>query len=467
MFSLLFIGTRIGLLLCAWIIAFAQSARWAKGGWLLLEVNAFLQIAFGCLGFASDPLGATMVLLVALLAAVIGRFSKNYLANDPAQGRLLRWLAGVWFCVIALITTKDLVTLSLAWTGTSLCLHKLILLYPERPAARVAANSKFALARLADLGMMGSVFLLYRDLGTLNFLELSLKLGQLHELTPGLQGAACLLALVAILKSGQLPFHGWLVQVMEAPTPVSALLHAGVVNIAGFVLLRMAPLLSLSEPAQMILVAWGGCTAILAGLVTLTRSSIKARLAWSTSAQMGFMLLECGLGAYSLALLHLLAHSLYKAYRFLSAGEAVAAQRCREMAPPHAPAKAIQWLGAVALMVPFLFLFPAEGAWIIGMLPLWVRAVRDVRLFGAGLFVATAFGVQRHLLEKVVASSSPCLGAQGIAAALLALLILLFVDLQLWPRGWLANWLYPRCLAGFSLDSCFAGFGRAREDRNR
>ncbi len=144
-----------------------------------------------------------------------------------------------------------------------------------------------------------------------------------------------LLAFAAILKTAQLPLHGWLIQVMEAPTPVSALLHAGVVNMGGFVLLRVAELIGLVPSAQWLLVIVGSLTAVLAGMVMLTRISIKVRLAWSTCAQMGFMLMEIGLGLYELALLHLVAHSLYKAYAFLSSGEAVERARLHDFQAPQ------------------------------------------------------------------------------------------------------------------------------------
>jgi NAD(P)H-quinone oxidoreductase subunit 5 len=127
----------------------------------------------------------------------------------------------------------------------------------------------------------------------------------------------------ALLKCALLPFHGWLIQVMEAPTPVSALLHAGVVNLGGFVLIRLSVLLDAVPAAQVVLVVAGTATAVLAALVMTTRISIKVSLAWSTCAQMGFMLMQVGLGAYSMALLHLVAHSLYKAHAFLSAGDTV------------------------------------------------------------------------------------------------------------------------------------------------
>ncbi len=138
---------------------------------------------------------------------------------------------------------------------------------------------------------------------------------------------------------------------MEAPTPVSALLHAGVVNMGGFVLLRVAELIGL-VPSQWLLVIVGSLTAVLAGMVMLTRISIKVRLAWSTCAQMGFMLMEIGLGLYELALLHLVAHSLYKAYAFLSSGEAVERARLHDFqAPQSVNGKAVGALLAVGICI--------------------------------------------------------------------------------------------------------------------
>lgn len=144
---------------------------------------------------------------------------------------------------------------------------------------------------------------------------------------------------------------------MEAPTPVSALLHAGVVNMGGFVLLRVAELIGLVPSAQWLLVIVGSLTAVLAGMVMLTRISIKVRLAWSTCAQMGFMLMEIGLGLYELALLHLVAHSLYKAYAFLSSGEAVERARLHDFqAPQSVNGKAVGALLAVGLSAALILI---------------------------------------------------------------------------------------------------------------
>ncbi len=128
-----------------------------------------------------------------------------------------------------------------------------------------------------------------------------------------------------MLKTAAFPLHGWLTEVMEAPTPVSALLHAGIINAGGFLLIRTAELVQASPGAMAALVMIGGLTALFGAAVMLTQSAIKTALAWSTVAQMGFMLLQCGLGLWALALLHIVAHSLYKAHAFLSSGGAVRA----------------------------------------------------------------------------------------------------------------------------------------------
>jgi NAD(P)H-quinone oxidoreductase subunit 5 len=135
--------------------------------------------------------------------------------------------------------------------------------------------------------------------------------------------AAALLAVAALLKSAQFPTHGWLTEVMETPTPVSALLHAGVVNAGGFLLIRFADVMLLAPGVLALLVMIGGFTAIFGAVVMLTQPAVKTSLAWSTVAQMGFMILQCGLALFPLALLHILAHSVYKAHAFLAAGEAV------------------------------------------------------------------------------------------------------------------------------------------------
>jgi NAD(P)H-quinone oxidoreductase subunit 5 len=207
---------------------------------------------------------------------------------------------------------------------------------------------------------------------------------------PEAQCAALLLAAAVLLKSAQLPLHGWLVQVMEAPTSVSALMHAGVVNLGGYVLIRLAPLISASLPAQGLLVIVGSTTAALAGLTLMTCPTRKTRLAWSTCSQMGLMVAECGLGLYGLALLHLLGHALYKAHAFLCSGEAV-----RESAEVRMGAEP----RLRAPYAPLLGLALAAGL-VAGSARLWHTVVRAPTVPWIALLVCT-LGVATLLWDGV------------------------------------------------------------------
>ncbi len=136
-------------------------------------------------------------------------------------------------------------------------------------------------------------------------------------------GACMLLVFGAITKSAQFPFHTWLPLTLETPTPVSALMHAGIVNGGGYLMIRMSPLVGEVPWAMTTLAIFGAVTACYASVVMLTQTSVKNFLAYSTIAQMGFMILQCGLGAYPAAMLHIIAHSLYKAYAFLNSGSVI------------------------------------------------------------------------------------------------------------------------------------------------
>jgi NAD(P)H-quinone oxidoreductase subunit 5 len=164
-----------------------------------------------------------------------------------------------------------------------------------------------------------------------------------------------LIVLAALLKSAQLPFHGWLVEVMETPTPVSALLHAGVINAGGFLVLRLADIVAPSEGALHLLSLAGGATALFGSIVMLTQTSIKVSLAYSTVAQMGFMMLECGLGAFAAALLHILAHSLYKAHAFLSSGSIIDLARASWTPSPGGQPHPARFALALAATLPVAF----------------------------------------------------------------------------------------------------------------
>lgn len=278
----------------------------------------------------ATTMGLVLALLVQLLGKVIASFSARYLDGEANQRRYIAALAAVLASVHLLLLADHWLLLIAAWAAVGMALQPLLCFYQDRPFALLAAHKKRIADRLADLLLLGAAALAWRQVGSGSLSALWLHIAQ-QGMSPQLQASAVLLVMAVMLRTALLPVHGWLIQVMEAPTPVSALLHAGVVNLGGFVLIRFAPLLEQAGAARAVLLLAGLATAVLAGMVMLTRISIKVRLAWSTVAQMGFMLLECALGLCTLAALHLIGHSLYKAHAFLSASAVVRQTRLQAM----------------------------------------------------------------------------------------------------------------------------------------
>jgi NAD(P)H-quinone oxidoreductase subunit 5 len=320
------------------------------------------------LGIYFDNLAVVLLVLVSFLLAVIARFSINYLAGDPAQGRFTRWLCLTGGSALAMVISGNLVQFALTWCATSLCLHQLLLFYPDRPGAVLAARKKFIISRLGDVCLLIVIVLVHQTFHSWNFPALFKASKQLHEtgVVPGrleINAICFLLVAGAMLKSAQFPFHSWLPDTMETPTPVSALMHAGIINAGGYLIIRLNPLVTLVPAALSTLALCGAFTALFASLVMLTHASVKRSLAFSTVAQMGFMMLECGLGAFDLAVLHLVAHALYKAHAFLSSGSIVRLTKSTwtpaEKPNAHLPTLVAAFAAAGAL-VPGL-------AWVLGV----------------------------------------------------------------------------------------------------
>ncbi len=289
--------------------------------------------------FAVTPFGMWVAVLVQLLGTIIGGFSSRYLQGEPAVPRYVAALSGVLTAVHVLLLANHWVVLVIAWALVGTALRPLLCFYPDRPFALLAAHKKRVTDRLADVFLVTAAALAWWQVGSGSLSDLWQYIA-LNGASTSLQMSAICLVLAVVVRTALLPMHGWLIQVMEAPTPVSALLHAGVVNLGGFVLIRFAPLLDAAPVARWLLVAFGLTTALFAGMVMLTRVSIKVRLAWSTVAQMGFMVLECGLGLYTLAALHLIGHSLYKTHAFLSASTVVQQTKLRMMRGDTVPSLA-------------------------------------------------------------------------------------------------------------------------------
>ncbi len=328
----------------------------SAGGLIVYGPGDSPLIGAGGVGLAArlDALSAVMLLVVSFIGWVVVRYASTYLDGEARQGAFTGWLCLTLAAVALLVVAGNLVQLALAWIATSLFLHKLLLFYPDRIAARRAARKKFVVARLADAALLGAAALLFAAYGTADIAAI-LKAARAAAGGDLAVGAAAFLALAAMLKSAQFPAHGWLTEVMETPTPVSALLHAGVINAGGFLLIRFADVILLAPGVLAALVLIGGFTALFASLVMLTQPAVKTSLAWSTVAQMGFMIFECGLALFPLALLHIAAHSLYKAHAFLASGSAVekvaAIRRPGPVAVPGAGAVSRAFLAALVIYV--------------------------------------------------------------------------------------------------------------------
>lgn len=269
-----------------------------------------------------DAVSATMLVLVAFVGWIVLRYTRTYLDGEARQGAFTGWLCAALAAVFLLVQAGNLVQLVAAWIATSVALHRLLLFYPERVAAQRAARKKRLFAGIGALVLTVGAVLLWISFGTTDIATIN-AMARTGDASWLVLVAAGFLALAALLKSAQFPTHGWLTEVMEAPTPVSALLHAGVINAGGFLLIRFADVMLLAPGVLAVLAMVGGFTALFGALVMLTQPAVKTSLAWSTVAQMGFMMLQCGLALFPLALLHIVAHSLYKAHAFLASGGAV------------------------------------------------------------------------------------------------------------------------------------------------
>lgn len=418
----------------------------------------------------ASTLGLVLALLVQVLGLVIGAFSARYLQGEAGQRRYVAALGGVLASVQLLLLADHWLVLIGAWALVGVALQPLLCFYPERAFARLAAHKKRLADRLADALLLAAAALAWQAVGRGSLTELRAHLA-MGEVSMTLQLAAVALVLAVIVRTALLPVHGWLIQVMEAPTPVSALMHAGVVNLGGFVLIGFAPLLEQAPLARGLLVVFGLATAVLAGMVMLTRISIKVRLAWSTVAQMGFMLLECGLGLYTLAALHLVGHSLYKAHAFLSASGVV--RQTRLQALHHSPAvrPGSLWLApllalAVVVGVPLLAGGAAWPWWWSAALALawapllWLTADNQSGQSPAGQWLAgllmvgglTGLAWLVHLLPLGLVDA-PAHGLGGLALAGLAGLYLCLAVLQWQPQA-LQTWR-RRSYAGFYLDEVY------------
>jgi len=292
------------------------------------------------IGFYIDRLSAIMMTLITGVSALIFVYSTGYMYQDRHMRRYLALICFTDFVLICMVSSANLMMLFLFWQILSYLLY-LLAHNHEHAATLKGAFNTFTLLRVADAAFLAGIVLAYGVYGTLEFQELFARATErpvAFSLWPGIDISAAtaitlLIFVGAMGKSAQFPLHFWLPRSLYAPTPVHALLHAGIINAGGFLINRLAPLFGLSSTTLHVAFVVGTLTAVLGASMMLAQNDIKKTLGFSTIGQMGYMIMECGLGAFSLAVFHLIAHGLFKATVFLNCGNVI--HKARQ--EPHVP----------------------------------------------------------------------------------------------------------------------------------
>jgi NADH-quinone oxidoreductase subunit L len=269
-----------------------------------------------------DQLSAVMLLVVTGVGSLIHVYSIGYMHEDADYARFFAYLNLFVFSMVMLVLAGNFLLLYVFWEAVGLCSYLLIGFWYTRETAASAGKKAFVVTRVADFGFGLGIMLLWTTLGTLEFTEVFAR-------APGLQvGTATAISLLLFMgacgKSAQLPFHVWLPDAMEGPTPVSALIHAATMVTAGVYLVARAHALFERSGAALDVVAWVGVlTAVFAATIGLVQTDIKRVLAYSTVSQLGYMFIGVGVGAYAAGIFHLVTHAFFKALLFLGAGSVI------------------------------------------------------------------------------------------------------------------------------------------------
>jgi NADH-quinone oxidoreductase subunit L len=335
------------------------------------------------LGFYIDRLSAVMMVLISGVGTVIFTYSIGHMYQDSHDRRFLSLIGFTTTVLLCMVSSVNLMMLFLAWQVIS-CLLYVLAHNHSHEGTRKGAVRTFTLLRVGDVAFLSGIVLTYQLYGTLEFQPLFAKAAESPIMLspwPGIEISGTtvitlLLFIGAMSKSAQFPLFIWLPGYLYAPTPATALLHAGIINAGGFLINRLAPLFGLSPTTLHVALVVGALTAVLGATMMLVQNDIKNTLGFSTIGQMGYMIMECGLGAFSLAVFHLIAHGLFKATMFLNAGNVIHKARQEPALPhadPHAEAQEfsrLTWFTgfATTLLIPLLILLVTHGVLRIPLL---------------------------------------------------------------------------------------------------
>lgn len=299
-----------------------------------------------------DALTRLMMIFILVIGYFIYRYAQNYLESDSTRLRFLSQLNLVLFSVLLLVMAANILTAFVAWQFIGIALYVLLNHYHHDPEANRAAKKKFVLNSVGDSTFLLAIIIAYQTQSAASFAAI--------QASPHAAMICSLLFISVITKCAQFPFHIWLVDTMEAPTPVSALMHAGVINAGGILLTRVSGTLVQYHSLTYLILCVGLLSAVLSTHWVKHQSDVKKKLAYSTMGQMGYMLMQCGLGTFPAAVFHLISHGFYKASLFLNAGETLTPPKATPMLPLTAWRVSKAFIIALVMLLLGLALFTTQ-----------------------------------------------------------------------------------------------------------
>ena len=437
--------------------------------WVSLGLLPILALTRSEEGTPHLGLAIAIASLTLFVGALVASFSSRQMRSDPRRNHFFAQLGGLIVAVLLFVLTDNAILFTLGWLGSGHLLARLIGHSSSLAEARDAYRRSMKTFLVGDAAVLAAVVLLCWNARTV---DISIAIEASAAMTPMLTLLAALLLLIgAAVRCALPPFSGWLLSSMTAPTPVSALMHAGLVNAGGFLLLRFAPLLEAAPVARYAAVLLGLFAAIWGVSIMAVRPDIKRALAGSTVSQMGFMIMSCGMGAYAAVLWHLVAHGLFKAWLFLNAGSTIGMRRDVR---PTLDARSVFIVSALALgigtflalngalgatLVPLLLAFATGGATLVSILVARTRHGSRLKLalavFCLAVVHALGFGAAQTLLDRP--------DAPLLSPVLAIVLLVFFLGVWTWQshrierRRALPPLLYVRLLNAGNLPTTASG----------
>ncbi|HSM34690.1 MAG TPA: NADH-quinone oxidoreductase subunit L [Anaerolineae bacterium] len=412
-------------------------------------------------GYVLDNLSALMLIVVTWIGALVHVYSIGYMAHDPGKWRFFAYLNLFMFSMLLLVLASSYLVVFAAWELVGLSSYLLIGFWYTKRAPALASKKAFLVNRVADHSFLVGIMAIFLLTGTMDFFESFIE-WNVAEVDPLIRNAvAVLLFAGAAGKSAQFPFHVWLPDAMEGPTPVSALIHAAtMVNAGVYFIARTTPIFASAPEALLAVAVMGTFTAVLAATIALTQKDIKRVLAYSTLSQLGYMFVALGVGAWLAAIFHLMAHGFTKGLLFLGSGSVIhAVHEEQDMTRMGALWRKIPWthatflIGALSLAgIPLFAGFFSKDtildeAFVLGWWPVYLIGVLVAGLTGFYMFRLmglTFYGKSRvdPAVEPKIHESPATMVGPLVALAIPTIFLGLVIGLPLGDST-IKHWLEP------------------------